>query len=343
MEGDIIKIDNTAFDFGSNMESEEPRYHPNVNSNNGPMVPLQQITRMLDFSKPKSPKLGEPSSSQSKYNELNTYASQKNNNPQSELSLFNGRGILDINYSSPIYRENAVNPTTISVKVKEKDAAKPPSLHEKENKVKNPAKVPKRQDQNFHSQLTFREDLVNGSAHTKEPFYLSGTSNTAKGYCSTQTAFSKIEASFKPTRKKNQSRSTSKSKSKTKNTNNLKHLEIIKKLIGGVQNPHARKKCCRHESSVADKLREHLLGKTGNFENNVIEKSYRTPDLSKQGTIGLSFQPTFGEKRRKTSRHTTAHQPIPIRNSGKKPKKHLKCTLNSVEEVTSRLRTRSTM
>jgi hypothetical protein len=343
MEGDIIKIDNTAFDFGSNMESDAPKIFHNLNSYNKQAVPIQQITKMLDFSKPKNHNLGEPSSSQSKYNELNNYTSQKDTTGLPEMSLFNGRGILDLNYSSPPNIDLRHNLPNNPFKPKDELLLKQTGPIDKREKQRFPPKASKKQEQNFHSQLTFREDLVNGNPLQKDGLYLSGASNTVKGYYSTQTAFSKLEPTLKPIRKRNRSRSTSKSKSKQKNSNNLKHLEIIKKLIGGIQNTHTRRMCSTNERSVAEKLREHLLAKTGHFDSNHIEKSYRTPDISKQGTIGLSFQPTIGEKRRKNSRHKTNHQPIPIRNSGKKPKKHLKCTLNSVEEVTSRLRTRSTM
>jgi hypothetical protein len=344
MQGDIINIDQTAFDFGSNMESEGPGFVRKLSHQNTKKLPMSQITRMLDFSRQNNPAIGEPSSSQSKYNELNNYASQKDANFNPEISLFNGRGILDINYSSPAN----VDHQTLNSGQMFNDTGEDSKLQvlhiEKHDKFKKPQKRAKKSVQNFHSQLTFRDESANDAHPSKDGFYVSGTSNTAKGYYSTQTGFSKLDAPLKPKNVKTQSRSTSKSKSKNRNFNKLKHFEVIRRLIGGIPTGQVRTKGTRYDKSIAEKLREHLLAKTSSLENQHFDKSYRTPEISKQGTFAFSNHPHIVEKRRNTSRPHPSHQPIPIRNSGKKPKKrHLKCTLNSVEEITSRLRTRSTM
>lgn len=340
MDGDIIKIDYTAFDFGSNMESDGTQVNQYMVSKDANTTQLEQADKMLDFSKPKYPVLGEPSSSQSKYKELDNYASQNDDNLKTEMCLFNNRGILDINYSSPANLEAPTTATQNQFRERDHDAAVNLEHLDSVHKHKRPAKKAKKPEPNFNAQLTFREDLVGGPVQRREALYLSGASNNAKGYHSTQTAFGKQEPQGLRCKRKSHSRSTSKSKSKV---NTLQNFELIKRLIGGKQSAKAKSKALKYDKSVAEKLRDHLLAKTNSAEVNQFERSYRTPDLSKQGAAGLHIQSGAGDKRRNLSRPGPNHQQLPIRTSGKKPKKRLKCTLKSVEEITSRLRTRSTM
>lgn len=340
MQCDIINIDHAVFTGGSNLETEGNRMLPSYFHNKAHHNSLNDNYQIDSSAKKQPPSIKEPSSSQSKYNELNAHESDRDPLYGNQMSLFEGRGILDIHHPSPANHPTYEQCRDFRFIKKEDGKAK----QAKGSKHKKPSKRGYNSGNNCLSNLTFQEDGGIGPAFQRESNFASNLSSSGKNYFSCQGTAKLADLAAKHGGRRSQSRTPSKAKSIKRSHVKSNHIDAIRKLIGSTQMSNFRGKGTKTDKSIAEKLRDHLLAKTKDSSNHPLaEKSFKSPDVSHTAGHPKNHRGSAADNHRSSSKRKSTQATGQMRKSGKKPKSRIKCMVNSVEEITSRLRTRSTM
>lgn len=340
MQCDIINIDHAVFTGGSNLETDGHRMLPSYFHNKAHLSSLNEKERNNRSPNRDRPTDKEPSSSQSKYNELNAHESDRDPVFGKKMSLFEGRGILDLNQSSPANPPSIDHSKVFHLIKKNKVSFRP----SKGSKPKKSSKKGYNSGNNCPSQLTFQEDIGILPAYQRDSNFVSNLSSTGKNYFSCQGTTKLLDLANKQASRKSQSRTPSKGKSVKRTHAKNSHIEVIRKLISGTQLSNTRGKGTTTDKSIAEKLRDHLLAKTKDSTSHPLaEKSFKSPENSNLGGHQKQARCSVIENHRSNSKRRPSQGPGHIRKVGKKPKARIRCMVNSVEEITSRLRTRSTM